>query len=272
MASPARLKHTIMAAFGLPILVLSLVLFLPLYISYKLFLSLLPSDENVMNKVVLITGASSGIGEQLAYEYAKRGARLVLSARREQALKEVAMNSRNLGSPEVLAVPADVSKLEDCKDMDVNFWGSIYPTHYSIPHLRKSKGKIIVNASLAGLLPSATTSIYSAAQIRFYETLRQEVGSGVEFTIVTLGFVDTAITQGKFMPKDGRIRDNKEPPEVAKSLPRESAEECAKVMLRAACRGKRHLLWPTWFWLPLLTHTLLPEVNEWFARRRYVTG
>ena len=53
--------------------------------------------------------------KHVAYEYARRGARLVLVARREESLRTVADKARDLGSPEVIVVRADVSKVEECK-------------------------------------------------------------------------------------------------------------------------------------------------------------
>ncbi|XBI55731.1 hypothetical protein VPH35_037479 [Triticum aestivum] len=93
-----------------------LLLFLPPYYVYRFTASFLGSvfPDNVSGKVVLITGASSGIGEHLAYEYAKRGANLALVARREASLREVTDNASALGSPSVLVLPADVSKPDDC--------------------------------------------------------------------------------------------------------------------------------------------------------------
>ena len=54
--------------------------------------------ESVRGKRVLVTGASTGIGEQLAYHYARLGARLVITARREHVLKEVVKRCREVGS------------------------------------------------------------------------------------------------------------------------------------------------------------------------------
>ena len=62
----------------------------------------------------------------VAYEYAKRGARLALVARREDRLQAVADRARKLGSPEVIVVRADVSKVEECKQFVneiVNYFG-----------------------------------------------------------------------------------------------------------------------------------------------------
>lgn len=62
----------------------------------------------------------------MAYEYAKRGARLALSARRDTALREVADRARDFGSPDVIIMRADVSKVDDCRrlvDETVNHFG-----------------------------------------------------------------------------------------------------------------------------------------------------
>lgn len=72
---------------------------------------LLPKIElmtTFKDKVVWITGASSGIGEALAYQSAKAGAKLVLSARRENELNRVKINS-NLAADDVLVVPLDLA-------------------------------------------------------------------------------------------------------------------------------------------------------------------
>ncbi|KAK4357659.1 hypothetical protein RND71_023269 [Anisodus tanguticus] len=81
---------------------------------------------NMKGKVVLITGASSGIGEELAYEYARRGSSLTIVARRENRLGKVAERAKSLGSPDILSIRADVSNVEDCKrfvDQTVKHFG-----------------------------------------------------------------------------------------------------------------------------------------------------
>ena len=69
---------------------------------------------NFNNKIVWITGASSGIGEALAYAFAKQGAKLVLSARRENELQRV--KNGCTGSPDILLLPFD---LEDTSKVDI---------------------------------------------------------------------------------------------------------------------------------------------------------
>ena len=64
------------------------------------------------DKVVWITGATSGIGEALALEFAKKGAKLVLSARREAQLNEVAEKAKNNGASQVWIQTLDLAKKE----------------------------------------------------------------------------------------------------------------------------------------------------------------
>ncbi|XP_074331512.1 11-beta-hydroxysteroid dehydrogenase A-like isoform X2 [Apium graveolens] len=88
--------------------------------------------------------------------------------------------------------------------MDVNFRGSVYCTQFAIPHLKQSRGKIIVISSVLGWSNCPKLSIYGAtkaALISFFETLRVEVGSEIGITIVTPGLVDSEITDNKFMSK-----------------------------------------------------------------------
>ena len=66
------------------------------------------------DKVVLITGSSSGIGAATAIHFAKNGAKLALVARNTEKLEEVAEECRKSGSPDVLIVPQDLSNEEGC--------------------------------------------------------------------------------------------------------------------------------------------------------------
>lgn len=300
-----------------PIAVGALVFLLPPFYFFKPLFSFLSSffPENVNNKVVLITGASSGIGEEMAYEYARRGALLALAARREQSLKEVAENARDLGSPDVIVVQADVAKLEDCRRlveaavnhfgrldhlvnnagiahlsvfeeagdvtnlrpvMDINFWGAVYATHYAIPHLKRSNGRIVVTSSSAGWTTLPRMSVYNASKAAltsFYETLRTELGSDVGVTIATPGWIESEMTKGKFLSKEGVLRVDQEMRDVQVGLmPVESTAGCAKAIVDGACRGRRHVIEPAWFWVIQLWKVLLPEAVEWWMRFVYVAS
>ena len=166
------------------------------------------------NKVVVITGASSGIGRALTYEFASHGARIVMGARSEEKLQQIAadLKSRNT---EVAYAPTDVTQEADCRRlietavtrfggvdilicnagismralfdevdlnvlrrlMDVNFWGTVYCTKYALPYLQKSHGSLVGISSVAGIhgLPGRTG--YSASKFAmtgFLETIRIE--------------------------------------------------------------------------------------------------
>ncbi|XP_072960430.1 11-beta-hydroxysteroid dehydrogenase A-like [Typha angustifolia] len=300
-----------------PTALITLFLFVPPFYFFKLFLSFLASlfPEDITHKVVLITGASSGIGEQLAYQYAKKGAALALVARREASLREVADRAQDLGSPNVLVIRADVGKPDDCRRfveetishfgrldhlvnnagianicyfeeasditnftqvMDINFWGSVYPTYYALPHLKRTGGKILVNASAAGWSPMPRMSFYNAsnaALINFYETLRIELGREVGVTIATPGWIASEMTKGKHLSKHGRMEVDQELRDAQISLfPVVHTEECAKAMMDAACRGDRTVTVPAWFRVLYLWRVFAPEVFDWCYRMLYVTS
>lgn len=71
--------------------------------------------EKVTGKVVIVTGASGGIGEAIAYEYAKQGAQLVLSGRNEDILKTVARDANYLGAARTHVIAGDLSNPDDSK-------------------------------------------------------------------------------------------------------------------------------------------------------------
>ncbi|KAF2296985.1 hypothetical protein GH714_014106 [Hevea brasiliensis] len=160
-------------------------------------------SENMEDKVVIITGASSGIGEQIAYEYAKRGANLALIARRENRLRGIAEKSRHIGAKHVMIMAADVVKEDECRRfvnetvnffgrvdhlvntatlghtfyveevvdtsvfphlLDINFLGNVYPTFVALPYLHQTNGRIIVNAAVESWLPLPRMSLYAAAK------------------------------------------------------------------------------------------------------------
>ncbi|XP_056170721.1 11-beta-hydroxysteroid dehydrogenase A-like [Syzygium oleosum] len=253
----ADLIHTFLNRSLPPVAIAALLFVLPPYLFLKLLLFAFCSafSKDVAGKVVLITGASSGIGEYLAYEYARRGACLALVARRENRLNDVADMAYQLGSPDVVVIQGDVSRAEDCERfvdrmidhfghrkhvafysifslvtnagiapmrmfedcpditklapaMDINFWGSVCSIFFALPYLKRSRGKIVGIASAAGWLPApriGSPQASKAALISFYETLRTELGSEITITIVTPGLIESEMTRGKFLSKEGRI-------------------------------------------------------------------
>ena len=230
-------------------------------------------------KVVVVTGASQGIGKALCRELAPQRPKLVLAARDGAALDMVAAECRTRGA-ETLVVPTDVSeeaacrvlvekavgrfsgvdvlvnnagmgmlaRFEDVTDlslyerlMRVNYLGSVYPTFYALPHLKKSRGQIVAVSSLVGLTGVPMRTAYAAtkhAQVGFFDSLRVELrGTGVSVSVIAPYFVQSEIRKRSPGP-DGRTVETS-PVREAEVM---SAEDCARRMVRAMERRQRMLV------------------------------
>ena len=145
-------------------------------------------EKTYQGKVVIVTGASAGIGKALATLLARQGAKIVLAARRADRLQQLAVECSALGA-EVLVLPTDVADESQCKvliektvehfgqldvlinnaglgasaaleyfpnldlfrhAMDVNLYGAVYCTYYALPYLKKTQGRIAAVSSLGG--------------------------------------------------------------------------------------------------------------------------
>ncbi|WP_041237739.1 SDR family NAD(P)-dependent oxidoreductase [Gloeothece citriformis] len=84
--------------------------------------------SEIRDKVVWITGASSGIGEALAYQIGQRGGKLILSARREEELERVKANCQGISSDDIKILPVDLSLSESLPSVSqqaISFFGTI---------------------------------------------------------------------------------------------------------------------------------------------------
>lgn len=170
--------------------------------------------ELFKDKVVIITGASSGIGAATAREFAAHGSKVMLAARSGEKLSEIVAEIKGLNQ-EASFVITDVTRVEECRSlvektvekygtvnflinnagismravfddvdlkvlhklMNVNFWGTVYCTKYALPYLVANKGSLVGVTSVAGFhgLPGRTG--YSASKFAmhgFLETVRIE--------------------------------------------------------------------------------------------------
>jgi NAD(P)-dependent dehydrogenase (short-subunit alcohol dehydrogenase family) len=171
--------------------------------------------RTITGSVVVVTGASSGIGRATAIAFARRGANLVLGARGEEALRDVAAECEAVGAPAVV-IPTDVrdeaavdalakgaieafdridvwvnsagvfmlGKLEDVPPeafrelIETNLFGSVNGARAAIPHLRASGGVLVNVASAAGTMGMSHGTAYASSKwaVRgFSESLRQEL-------------------------------------------------------------------------------------------------
>lgn len=252
----------------------------------------LHSEEKKMGKVVLISGASSGIGEALSLKYAKLGCRLLLSARREDRLLALSVRLLAEGAGDVKIVPCDISIKTECQSliektiqhfggidvlvlnagvgqvffveamhqdvqferfMDVNYYGCVYPALAALPQLQQSNGRIVVVSSLGGLIPFPRQTFYNASKyalIGFFETLRLELQSkrsGVSISIVCPGFVQTEITGGGGIGRDGKPIGVDPTSKKSMPLPVITAEQCADDIISAVSKRTPLLITPYWY-------------------------
>jgi short-subunit dehydrogenase len=229
----------------------------------------------MQKKVVIITGASSGIGKALAEKYAAEGWALVLGARREERLREL-QSAPDAG---VLTVKTDVTLESDCeilikkaiekfgridalinnagismralfnytdlevlhRVMNVNFWGTVYCTKYALPHLLKTRGTVIGIISIGGYIGLPGRTGYSASKFAvrgFLEALRTEnLKTGLHVLIAAPGFTASEIRKSA-LTANGSPQG--ETPRDENNMM--SAEECAKHIYNAAKKRKRQLI------------------------------
>jgi short-subunit dehydrogenase len=231
--------------------------------------------------VVVLTGASAGIGREVALQLAAQGAELVLASRGAEPLEAVAAACRARGVRAV-AVPTDVGDEAQCRAlveraaeahgridtlvnnagigmwarfdemrdlapferiMRVNYLGCVYPTYYALPHLKRSRGRIVVVNSLTGLTGVPTRSGYAASKhavAGFFDSIRIELeDSGVTVTQVFPGFVATEIRERAFGP-DGRPLGQGNSPVREREVM--TADECARQIIAAAAARRRDLI------------------------------
>lgn len=231
------------------------------------------------NNVVIVTGASEGIGHQLALQLANQGACLVLAARTVEKLEEVAEQCRQSGS-HVLVIPTDVAHQQQCQNliektvreygsidtlinnagismwarfeeiedlsllehiMRVNYFGSVYCTYYALPYLKKSLGRIVGISSLTGKAGVPTRTGYAASKHAMAGFF-----DSLRIELAEYGISVTMIYPG-FVATEVRKRacgaDGKP---LEGSLLNETevmtVESCAKLILKAAAKRKRELV------------------------------
>lgn len=233
--------------------------------------------SNLAGKVIWLTGASSGIGEALAYDLASRGAVLVLSARREEVLEKVrskcansnrhlvlplemmepdsfvpALESvnRSFGRIDVLIHCAGVSQRGMAVDtelkvdrhlMELNYFGPIALTKHVLPTmLTRGDGQIVVISSLLGKFAMPKRAAYSASKhalLGFFNALRAEIET--QGIAVTMVCPGFVRTNASFNALEGDgTPHNKMDAQIASGM---SPDECARQIIRAIERRRREV-------------------------------
>lgn len=236
----------------------------------------MPKSAKPLNEqVMVITGASSGIGLATALLAADNGVKLVLNARSENTLGEIASHVRNEGG-DVIAVAGDVGNPEDVDRIgamalshfgridtwvndagvsiysrilessdednrrlfDTNFWGVVYCSQVAIPHLTETRGTLINIGSEVSEAVVPLQGMYSASKHAvkaFTDTLRIELDH--DKTPVSVTLIQPGATDTPF-PEHARNYMDREP---ALPPPLDDPFDVAKAILQAATSDTRDI-------------------------------
>ena len=225
--------------------------------------------------VVWITGASSGIGKALAFEWARLGYKVVLSARRTELLEKIASEIKNSGA-EALAVPVDVmdeKSIENAVQLIISTWGRIdvaianagfgifgtvekltasewnrqlqcnvtglaLTVKYALPHLKQNKGRIGLVGSVGAYLPNLGLGAYGASKAAV-----QSIGLTLQVELKGSGVSCTTLHPGFVESEITRV-DNEGMWHPDRSDPRPKnliwpTDKAATVMVKAILKRKR---------------------------------
>lgn len=241
-------------------------------------------SRRFVGRVVLVTGASSGIGAELARQFAAEGARVVLASRDVARLEAVAAELRAHGG-DAFVVSLDVSVGESCRAaieqavahygkldilvnnaglrfhgrldeitdltifdtiMRVNYLGAVWCTAFALPHLKQSRGQIVAIASLQSWAGVPTRSAYCASKHAMMGFF-----DSIRVELEDDGVSVTVIYPSFVYAEDhGRViaPDGTSLGDKAYKRPpgdAMSAEECCRLTLNAVAKRKRHVLM-TW--------------------------
>ncbi|MCK4898258.1 MAG: SDR family NAD(P)-dependent oxidoreductase [Anaerolineales bacterium] len=256
-------------------------------------------DNNFQDKIVIITGASSGIGRVTAIEMAKRGAHVALAARRQNLLEEVAAEIRAVGQ-EALVLPTDVtdiSQIERLVSEVVNHWGrvdilvsnagqyirapieklTIETVQHSmavnyfagvnaiiavLPHMRAQKsGHIVVVTSMDGKIGVPPDAPYVSAKFAL---------TGFA-SVLRQELRGTGIYVSNIIP--GRVEtpmiDELRVPWISAKI---SSESVARAIMRAIRKRQAEVIIPYRGVLLYYLYALSPRVSDWVSRRFKLDG
>lgn len=229
-------------------------------------------------KVVLITGATSGIGEACAFTFGRAGAKIAITGRSQDkinatltsleaagikaigVLADAGSKSDNqrmvaevvqaFGKIDVLIANAGISMralFEEMeldvfeKVMETNFWGTVYATKYCLPEILKERGSIVGISSINGYRGTPARTAYTASKYAmngFFESLRTEVMKRGVHVLVACPGFTSSNIRNNALTADGSSQ-GESPRDEASMM---SAEEVAQAIFHATQQRKRDLV------------------------------
>ena len=250
------------------------------------------------NKVVIITGGSSGIGKALAETFGRNGSQILITGRNQEELEKAVTELKNKGIS-IFGFQADVSNEDDNKRMaaealtlfgridilinnagismralfeevdlevvkkvmDINFYGVLYATKYCLPEIKKNKGSVIGISSIAGFrgLPGRTG--YSASKFAlngFLEVLRTELLKTGVHVLTACPGFTASNIRKRSLTKDGSSQ-GESPRDEQKMM---TADEVAQRIYNATVNRKRTLVLTTQGKLAVFLNKWLPSLAD----------
>lgn len=233
---------------------------------------------NTNEKVVWITGASSGIGKAMAFEWVRLGYKVALSARRKELLEAIALEIKNSGG-EALVVPVDIMEeksIENAVQTIITKWGRLdvamanagfgvfgsidkltakdwnrqlqgnvtglaLTIKYALPHLKLSQGRIGLVGSVGAYLPNPNIGAYGASKAAVHS-----IGLTLQVELLGTGVSCTTLHPGFVVSEIAKI-DNEGVWHPERPDPRPAnlmwpTDKAAKVMVKAIITRKRNFI------------------------------
>jgi short-subunit dehydrogenase len=259
----------------------------------------------------LITGASDGIGAELAKQLAAQGARLALAARSLEGLEKVASQCRDIGAEKVLVIPTDVSnedqcrrlvaqtidtfdgldclvnnagismhgrfaQLSDCSSYErlfrVNVMGAIWCTHAALSALKASKGQVVAVSSLAGKTGVPGRTTYCTSKFAMDGFYQALRVELEEEDGVNILTVFPGVVNTNIRYHGLNAKGDQAGVSALKEDGAMSVEECVRQMIRAMDKRQRELIMTPKARIGLMLKGFFPELVDKMARNAVKPG
>lgn len=255
--------------------------------------------ESLRGARVLVTGASTGIGEQMAYHYARFGAQIVITARREKVLQQVVEKCLTLGAQKAFYIAGDMATESDPDKvvefsleklggldylvlnhigpspfsmwkgdvehtrwlMQVNFFSYVQMAWKALPSLEQSKGSLVIVSSLLGKMAGPFTAPYTATKF----ALNGFFGSLFHELAMSKSNVSLSICTLGLIDTDSAM----EKVRGVVDIPAAPATEAALNIIKTGATRQAELYYPWNTYIATLTKDWIPAATNYIIQNTY---